>query len=104
MKKLRTLEEILDDKKFFTEEQAEQVRKHSDEEAMMILHGGKRDKAGRKPAIEGNSRNRVIKVSDDTKEAVNYAYSVGIAINLEDVKLLQYIKEHGLTLANLKQV
>lgn len=31
-------------------------------------------KAGRKPAIEENSRNRVIKVSDDTKEAVNYAY------------------------------
>ena len=60
-------------------------------------------KAGRKPAIEGNSRNKVIKVSDDTKEAVNYAYSVGIAINLEDVKLLQYIKEHGLTLANFKQ-
>lgn len=25
-------------------------------------------------------------------------------INLEDVKLIQYIKEHGLTLANLKQV
>ena len=42
-------------------------------------------------------------IAYDTKEAVNYAYSVGIAINLEDVKLLQYIKEHGLTLANLKQ-
>jgi hypothetical protein len=103
MKKLRTLEEILDDRKFFTEEQAEQIRKHSDEEAIKILHGGKRDNAGRKPAIEGCSRNKVIKVSDDTKEAINYAYSIGVVINLEDVKLLQYAKEHGLTLSKLQQ-
>jgi hypothetical protein len=42
-------------------------------------------------------------VSDDTKEAINYAYSIGVVINLEDVKLLQYAKEHGLTLSKLQQ-
>lgn len=97
MIKLRTTEDILNDRTMFTEDEANMIRANVEKNVARI-------KAGRKPAIEGNSRNRVIKVSDDTKEAVNYAYSVGIAINLEDVKLLQYIKEHGLTLANLKQV
>ena len=96
MIKLRTTEDILNDRTMFTEDEANMIRANVEKNVARI-------KAGRKPAIEGNSRNRVIKVSDDTKEAVNYAYSVGIAINLEDVKLLQYIKEHGLTLANLKQ-
>lgn len=104
MKKLRTLDEILNDKRFFTKEQAQNIRNHSDKEAIEILHGGKRDNSGRKPAIEGCPRNKVIKVSDDTKEAIQYAYSIGVAINLEDIKLLQYVKEHGLTLSKLKQV
>lgn len=96
MIKLRTTEDILNDRTMFTEDEANMIRANVEKNVAKI-------NAGRKPAIEGNSRNRVIKVSDATKEAVNYAYSVGIAINLEDVKLLQYIKEHGLTLANLKQ-
>ena len=96
MIKLRTTEDILNDRTMLTEDEANTIRANVAKNVAKI-------KAGRKPAIEGNSRNKVIKVSDDTKEAVNYAYSVGIAINLEDVKLLQYIKEHGLTLANLKQ-
>ena len=96
MIKLRTTEDILNDRTILTEYEANTIRANVAKNIAKI-------KVGRKPAIEGNSRNRVIKVSDDTKEAVNYAYSVGIAINLEDVKLLQYIKEHGLTLANLKQ-
>ena len=53
MKKLRTTEDILDDRRFFTEEQAQRIRKHSDEEAMKILHGGKRDNV--RLAIENNS-------------------------------------------------
>ena len=96
MIKLRTTEDILNDRTMLTEDEANTIRANVAKNVAKI-------KAGRKPAIEGNSRNKVIKVSDDTKEAVNYAYSVGIALNLEDVKLLQYIKEHGLTLANLKQ-
>lgn len=96
MIKLRTTEDILNDRTMLTEDEANAIRANVAKNVAKI-------KAGRKPAIEGNSRNKVIKVSDDTKEAVNYAYSVGIAINLEDVKLLQYIKEHGLTLANFKQ-
>lgn len=96
MIKLRTTEDILNDRTMLTKDEANAIRANVAKNVAKI-------KAGRKPAIEGNSRNKVIKVSDDTKEAVNYAYSVGIAINLEDVKLLQYIKEHGLTLANFKQ-
>ena len=103
MKKLRTTEEILDDRRFFTAEQAQEIRKHSEEEAERILHGGKRENAGKKPKIVGHSRNIAVKVSQATKEAINYAYSVGVVIDLEDVKILQYIKEHGLTLAKLKQ-
>ena len=96
MKKLRTTEDILNDRTLFSEEQANRIRTNVDKEVAKI-------KAGRKPAIEGSSRNKVIKVSDDTKEAINYAYSIGVVINLEDVKLLQYAKEHGLTLSKLQQ-
>lgn len=96
MQKLRTTEDILNDRTMFTEEQASQIRANVAKEVAKI-------KAGRKPAIEGCSRNKVIKVSDDTKEAIQYAYSVGVVINLEDVKLLQYAKEHGLTLSKLQQ-
>ena len=97
MKELRTTEDILNDRRFFSEEQADKIRTNVDKEVAKI-------RAGRKPAIEGCSRNKVIKVSDDTKEAINYAYSVGVVINLEDIKLLQYAKEHGLTLSKLQQV
>ena len=96
MKELRTTEDILNDRRFFSEEQADKIRTNVDKEVAKI-------RAGRKPAIEGCSRNKVIKVSDDTKEAINYAYSIGVVINLEDVKLLQYAKEHGLTLSKLQQ-
>ena len=96
MKELRTTEDILHDRRFFSEEQADKIRTNVDKEVAKI-------RAGRKPAIEGCSRNKVIKVSDDTKEAINYAYSVGVVINLEDIKLLQYAKEHGLTLSKLQQ-
>ena len=96
MKKLRTLEDILNDRTMFTEDEVNTINVNVAKNVAKI-------KAGRKPAIEGNSRNRVIKVSDDTKEAINYAYSVGIAINLDDIKVLQYIREQGLTLNKLKQ-
>lgn len=96
MKELRTTEDILNDRRFFSEEQADKIRTNVNKEVAKI-------RAGRKPAIEGCSRNKVIKVSDDTKEAINYAYSVGVVINLEDIKLLQYAKEHGLTLSKLQQ-
>ena len=96
MKELRTTEDILNDRRFFSEEQVNKIRTNVDKEVAKI-------RAGRKPAIEGCSRNKVIKVSDDTKEAINYAYSVGVVINLEDIKLLQYAKEHGLTLSKLQQ-
>lgn len=97
MKKVITTKDILNDRTLFAEEQADQIRTNVAKEVAKI-------KAGRKPAIDGCSRNKVIKVSDDTKEAIQYAYSVGVVINLEDIKLLQYAKEHGLTLSKLQQV
>ena len=97
MKKTITTEDILNDRTLFTEEQATSIRNTVSKEVAKI-------KAGRKPAVTGSSRNIAIKVSADTKEAINYAYSVGVVINLEDIKLLQYAKEHGLTLSKLQQV
>lgn len=96
MKKIITTEDLLNDRTLFSQERADKIRANVAKEVAKI-------KAGRKPAIEGSSRNKVIKVSDDTKEAIQYAYSVGVVINLEDVKLLQYAKEHGLTLSKLQQ-
>ena len=95
MQRLKTTEDILNDRTLFTQERADKIRANAAKEAAKI-------KAGRKPAIEGSSRNKVIKVSEETKEAIRYAYSIGVVINLEDVKLLQYLKEQGLTLAKLR--
>lgn len=103
MHKLSTTEDLLNDRTLFTEEQAERIRRKSDAEAQRILHGGRRENAGKKPKIAGHPRNMVVKVSEDTKEALNYAYSIGVVINLEDIKLLQYAKENGLTLSKLQQ-
>ena len=96
MKELRTTEDILNDRRIFTQEQADRIRENVAKEVARI-------KAGKKPQIAGHSRNIAVKVSQATKEAINYAYSVGVVIDLEDVKILQYIKEHGLTLAKIKQ-
>ena len=97
MKKLRTTEDLLNDRTLISQERADKIRENVAGEVARI-------KAGKKPQIAGHSRNIAVKVSQATKEAVNYAYSIGVVIDLEDVKILQYIKEHGLTLAKLKQV
>ena len=52
MKELRTTEDILNDRRFFSEEQADKIRTNVDKEVAKI-------RAGRKPAIEGCSRNKV---------------------------------------------
>lgn len=52
-KKLRTIDEILQDRNYFTEEQANKIEENAKEEAIKILHGGKREGAGRK--AKGNS-------------------------------------------------
>ena len=96
MKKIITTEDILNDRTLISQERADKIRENVAGEVARI-------KAGKKPQIEGHSRNLAVKVSEDTKKAINYAYSVGVVINLEDIKILQYIKEHGLTLAKLKQ-
>lgn len=98
----RTLDEIIKDKNIVTHEQAERIEKKALAEATKYW-GGKRANAGRKPKIACSPRTEQIKVSADTKEAIKYAYSVGVVISLDDVKLLQYVKEAGLTLDKLQQ-
>ncbi len=76
-KKLRTIDEILYDNTFFTEEQAKQVEDNAQKEAVKILHGGKRDGAGRK--AKGNSPlNITIKVSADEQDFLKYARANGL--------------------------
>lgn len=70
-KKLRTLDEILQDREFFTEEQAKQVEKNALKEAHKYW-GGKREGAGRK-AKGSNSLNITIKVSSEEQEFLKYA-------------------------------
>ena len=52
-KKLRTIDEILQDRNYFTEEQANKIEENAKEEAIKILHGDKREGARRK--AKGNS-------------------------------------------------
>lgn len=102
MKKLITTEDILNDPRMFTKEQADSIRANVAKEVDKI-RGGKRAGAGRKPSIAGCLRSKQVKVTEDTKEAIQYAYSIGVVINLADVELLKYVKEHGLTLEKLQQ-
>lgn len=98
----RTLDDILNDRTIFTQEQAERIAKNALAEAEKYW-GGKRAGAGKKAQIAGSPRNVSIKVSQSTKEAIKYAYKAGIAINLDDIEMLKCIRERGLTLARLQQ-
>lgn len=102
MKKVITTEDILNDRTLFTQEQADRIEANALKEAEKYW-GGKRAGSGKKAQISGSPRNTNVKVSPDVKEAIQYAYKVGIVINLDDIKLLQYVKEHGLTLSSLQK-
>jgi len=95
----KTLDEILKDRNFVTEEQAERIEKNALAEAETYW-GGKRANAGRKAKITGSPRNKQIKVSDGVKVAIQYAYDNGIIITIDDIKLLKLAKETGLTIDN----
>lgn len=99
MQKLKTTDDILNS---FSAERAARIRENVAKEVAKI-HGGKRAGAGRKPSVAGCVRTKQVKVTEGTKEAIQYAYKVGIVINLDDIKLLQYAKEHNLTLSKLQE-
>ena len=98
----KTLEEILQDRTILTQEQADRIEANALAEAKKYW-GGKREGAGRKASIEGSPRNKQIKVSQDTKTAIQYAYDIGIALSLDDIKILKYLKDTGITLAKLQK-
>ncbi len=76
-KKLRTIDEILQDRNYFTEEQAIQIEENAQKEAVKILHGGKREGAGRK--AKGDSPlNITIKVSAVEQDFLKYARANGL--------------------------
>lgn len=99
----RTLDDILKDRNIVTAEQAKRIECNALKEAEKYW-GGKRAGAGKKAQITGSPRNTNMKVSQDVKEAIQYAYKVGIVVNLDAIKILQYIEERGLTLSMLKEV
>ena len=99
----RTLSEILNDRTIITQEQAERIEKNALAEAEKYW-GGKRANAGRKAKIADSPRNKQIKVSDSVKIAIQYAYDNGIVINIEDMKLIKFARETGITLDKLQQV
>lgn len=97
----RTLDEVLKDRKIVTQEQADRIEKNAIAEAEHYW-GGKRANSGRKAKIADSPRNKQIKVSDGVKVAIQYAYANGIVISIDDIKLLQYAKETGITLDKLQ--
>lgn len=101
-KMARTLDEILKDRNVVTQEQADRIEQNALAEAEKYW-GGKRANAGRKAKIADSPRNKQIKVSDGVKIAIQYAYDNGIVISLDDIKLLKYAKETGITLDKLQQ-
>lgn len=96
----RTLNEILKDRNIVTQEQAERIEKNALAEAKKYW-GGKRANSGRKARIEGCPRTYQIKVDSGVKIAIQYAYNNGIVISLDDIKLLQQIKNSGVSLDKL---
>lgn len=75
-KKLRTIDEILQDRSFFTEEQAKQIEENALKEARKYW-GGKREGAGRKAKGE-NPLNITIKVSALEQDFLKYARANGL--------------------------
>ena len=81
-KKIKTLNDILSDRKIFTKEQAEQIEKNALEAANTIW-GGRRKGAGRKPKEPG----RVLKFAKrlTEKEAQFIDYARAHNINYDDL-------------------
>ena len=98
----RTLKQILNDRNIISQERADKIEAKALKEAQTYW-GGKRAGAGRKAQVDGSPRNKQIKVSNGVKVAIQYAYANGIVISLEDIELLKYIKETGITLDKLQQ-
>lgn len=82
-KKLRTIDEVLADRTFFTENQAQEIEENSLKEAKKYW-GGKRKGAGRKPKGE-------------------LALNIQIKVNSVEFEFLKYARENGLNLKQLMQ-
>lgn len=82
----RTLNDILNDRKIFTEEQAERIHNNALKEAKKYW-GGKREGAGRKPKGE-YALNIQIKVNEVELEFLKQARELGA--NLKAIDLKQY--------------
>ena len=83
MNKLRTIDEILNDRTVFTEEQAKKIENNAIKEAENYW-GGKRVGAGRKAKGE-------------------YPLNISIKVSSVEFDFLKYAREHGLNLKNLMQ-
>ena len=77
MQKIITTDDILNDRSLISEERAKKIEENSQAEAMKILHGGKREGAGRK-AKGDYSLNITIKVSAVEHDFLKYARANGI--------------------------
>lgn len=84
MKKLRTTDDILNDRAIFTQEQADRIHANALKEAQKYW-GGKREGAGRKSKGE-YALNIQIKVNAVELEFLKQAREIGANLNLIDLK------------------
>ena len=83
-KKLRTIDEILNDRTMFTQEQADRIEANAIKEAQKYW-GGKRAGAGRKPKGE-YALNIQMKVNSIELEFLKQARELGANLQLIDLK------------------
>ncbi len=81
-KKIKTLDDILADRKIFTQEQAERIEKNALETADKIW-GGKRKGAGRKPKEPGKVLKFAKRLTEKEAQFIDYARAHNI--NYDDL-------------------
>lgn len=99
MRKETTLDEILDDRAFFSENQARKIKETAAKE-IKSYWGGKRAGAGRK--LSGTEvLCKHMRVSESEQKAIHLVRKMNLNLTPQDLKFLSFAKENKLSLRSL---
>lgn len=101
MEKGRTIEEILNDRNFFSEQESQAIKRNVAKETKAYW-GGKRRGAGRK-RLTKEVLSKSMRVSEREERAVQLMRELKLEVSALDLKFLAFAKEKKLNLRTLMQ-
>ncbi len=101
MRKARTIDEILNDRGFFSEKEAQEIKKKVAKETKAYW-GGARTGAGRK-RLTKDVLSKSMRVSEAEAKALQLIRKLDLEVTALDLKFLHFAKERKLNLRALMQ-